>query len=326
MYSIKKTWEAFCNEIKYKARFFNQQAKRILDEIFSDLDSLETGDHKSVIQSGGPKTKYPQIYRARVSQSREYLDSILKDPIKELAAPPSESSKRGRMNSEGISVFYGAKNVRTCISEVRPPVGSHVVIGKFKIIRKIRLLDLNLLSQIYVNCGYFDPRFSDYKWQAAFLQHLVSELTKPIMPDEENYEYLPTQVVSEYLAEYVKPEIDGIIFKSSQIEAQGQNIILFYNSFRIEPYVLPSGSFVSIMHGSMYDPDNDDIEIIEETPYQGKKLDTDNGLDFLYKNDFRECTLRIDPAKDIEVIKIIGTNYTKQKIYTSRSNHIRSIE
>jgi hypothetical protein len=165
-------------------RFFSQFKEQVLDELFSNLDSLKTFDGKSVVRIAGPNTENPNIFRARVSQTHNSLDQILKNPVKELAAPPPKSAKHGRMNAAGISVFYGATHSETCIAEARPPVGSHVVVGRFQIIRNIRLLDLNILSEIYVKGSYFDPEFKGCKGHAAFLQHLVGELTKPVMPDE----------------------------------------------------------------------------------------------------------------------------------------------
>ena len=169
------------------------------------------------------------------------------------------------MNASGISVFYGATDAETCIAEVRPPVGSHVIVGKFQFLRNIRLLDLNILSEIYVKGSYFDPDFRARKGHAAFLQHLVGELTKPVMPEEETFEYLPTQVVAEYLAEKIEPNLDGIIFGSSQAQNKEQNIILFHNSCAVEPYIMPTGATVSVNYGWSTDDDYDDsITVFEE--------------------------------------------------------------
>ena len=54
------------------------------------------------------------------------------------------------MNAQGIPVFYGAMEESTCVSEVRPPVGSYVVLAKFELLRPMRLLDLLTLKDVYV--------------------------------------------------------------------------------------------------------------------------------------------------------------------------------
>jgi hypothetical protein len=234
------------------------------------------------------------------------------------------------MNAAGISVFYGATDAETCVAEVRPPAGSHVVVGRFQVIQDIRLLDLNILSQVYVEGSYFDPEFKGRKEHAAFLQRLVGELTKPVMPDEETFGYLPTQVVAEYLAEKVKPRLDGIIFNSSQTQDQGQNIILFHNSCGVEPYKLPTGTTVSINYVWSTDADCDDrITVFEELPNgsQGERHETTNETEF--QDDwfnYRDITLRLDVNKDIDVMVITGSKYQSHKRNTSRYRHRKIFE
>lgn len=322
-YGFKESWDFFRQEITYRARFFSQFAEQILYELFSNLDSLKTFDGKSVVRIAGPTTENPYIFRARVSQTHNTLDQILKSPVKELAAPPPKNAKHGRMNAPGISVFYGATDAETCIAEVRPPVGSHVVVGRFQIIRNIRLLDLNILSEIYVKGSYFDPEFKGRRGHAGFLQHLVGELTKPVMPEEETFEYLPTQIVAEYLAEKVKPRLDGIIFGSSQAQNQEQNIILFHNSCAAEPYILPTGTAVSVNYGWSTEDDYDDsISVFEESSQntsQNKQSEHINEIED--HEDFingRDITLRLNVNEDVCVWVIKRATYQGSKRYVSR--------
>jgi hypothetical protein len=63
-YNFIESWDFFRKEITYRARFFSQFAERILDELFSNLDSLKTIDGKSVVRIAGPNTELPYIYRA----------------------------------------------------------------------------------------------------------------------------------------------------------------------------------------------------------------------------------------------------------------------
>ena len=44
------------------------------------------------------------------------LEEILKHPAQELGPPPAQSAKSGRMNQEGVPVFYGAMDRSTCVS------------------------------------------------------------------------------------------------------------------------------------------------------------------------------------------------------------------
>ena len=131
------------------------------------------------------------------------------------------------MNAEGIPVFYGALEEETCVSEVRAPVGSFVVLVKFDLLNPIRVLDLNALSIVYSDFSHFDPDYIEKRSRERFLKELVGEMSRPVMPHEEAREYIATQIVSEYLANRVEPRLHGIIFSSAQTEKGGPNVVLF---------------------------------------------------------------------------------------------------
>ena len=201
--------------------------------------------------------------------STEELKSILELPSREIGPPPSKLAKAGRMNPQGISVFYGAMDKHTCMSEVRAPVGSSVVVGKFELLTTIRLLDLDALAGVYAGGSIFDPDYIERKGRAAFFRHLVSEISRPVMPQDEGLEYLSTQAVAEYLAQKTNPRIDGIIFRSSQTGGEGRNLVLFNHACVVEPYTLPEGSSseVSLPLNILDEPDIfDDIVVYETVP------------------------------------------------------------
>ena len=241
-----KLWDRVPNEIQHRARFFNVDAERVLDDIFGDLATLSTKDGTPVIRTLGSLDQDTFIWRARTALSKEKAESILESPAQELGPPPAEHAAAGRMNPEGIPVFYGAMNLTTCIAEVRPPVGSYVVAGKFKLLKEVRVLDMDLLQEVYAEPNYFDPHYSDLSNRIAFLKQLVNELGRPVMPGDEAREYLATQIVAEYLANKTDPRLDGILFRSSQMNFQDQygpeqervddrNVVLFNHASRLSP-------------------------------------------------------------------------------------------
>ena len=75
--------------------------------------------------------------------------------------------------------------------------------------------------------SHFDPDYAEHKGRAAFLEFLVDEISRPVLPGDEAPEFLPTQAVAEYLANRVIPRLDGIIFRSSQTGSAGRNLVLF---------------------------------------------------------------------------------------------------
>ncbi|MGO7347827.1 RES domain-containing protein [Rhizobium ruizarguesonis] len=266
-YDYQETWRFFRNEISRRSRYFSEHARQSLLEIFGDISSMRTWPRDPVIVTVGPDSEDRFLYRGRIAFSENEIELLLKEPVRELGPPPPRFARQGRMNAAGISVFYGAKEPETCIAEIRAPVGSHVVLGRFEIIREVRLLDLNKLTEVYTDVSIFDPRFQRMAGRASFFRRLVGEISRPIMPRDEEAEYLVTQAVSEFLASSVKPQLDGIIFNSAQTDHEGRNVVLFNHACSVEPYELPPGTGVSVNLGWGGDEDSDNsISVWEETP------------------------------------------------------------
>ena len=122
-----------------------------------------------------------------------------------------------------------------------------------------------MLTTVVTEGSWFDPEFATRSNRAAFLRHLVAEISRPIMPRDEEFEYLPTQAVSEYLASCVEPRLDGIIFHSAQTAGAGRNVVLFNHAAVIEPYNLPVGTKLDFNMGWASDDDYDDSIMIRET-------------------------------------------------------------
>ena len=255
---FRLAWKDFRNEIRSRARFFGTTTETNLDEIFRGLSSLRTIEGESVIREIRPGDNDSFVWRARTVHSQAELKSVLESPIKELGPPPSDKAKSGRMNAEGIPVFYGALEESTCVSEIRPPVGSRVVLGKFDVLNPIQILDLGALSEIYLDISYFDPHYSEERSRERFLGELVEELSRPVIPNEEALEYLPTQIVSEYLANKVEPRLHGMLFPSSQTGGTGRNLVLFAEAYNVEPHEYPSGTSlrVELLRNRRVDPED----------------------------------------------------------------------
>jgi hypothetical protein len=119
------------------------------------------------------------------------------------------------MNPAGVSVFYGAFKQETCISEIKCSVGEIAIIGQFKLVKPITVLDLTVLSKIE------EPSYSDALdidesvGLFYFFKRFSYEISKPIRYSDsyDSYlEYLPTQALSEYFTYILK--IDAVIYPS----------------------------------------------------------------------------------------------------------------
>ncbi len=244
----KELWDDFCNQIKHRTRFFNIKIIGWLDRIFFGLDKIK---YKSNISAVRIIPKNVIFYRARKASSVHDRLKICCDPTQELTSPPVHLATNGRMNPTGISVFYAAFELETCIAEIRLPVGDMAISGEFKLERPITVFDLTVFDSIdfdkTINPDYdFDQIFGADKNSTsssedidsledrlAFLQKFSDEISKPIHPNNEALEYVPTQALVEYLANHYKPNIDAIIYASTQTNRKGRNIVFLNNATNV---------------------------------------------------------------------------------------------
>ena len=254
---FRETWTEFRRDIRSRARFFSSYAEEALGNIFGDLGAHRAHGETQVIREVGPDDEDRFFWRARTAQSPQEIQATLKSPSRELGPPPSRSATGGRMNAPGIPVFYGALDEDTCVSEVRAPVGSDVVVAKFELLRPVRLLDFDALAEVYEEGSHFDPEYRERRGRWAFLRQLVHEASMPVMPQDEEFEYLPTQAVAEYLAQKANPPVDGILFRSTQTGQAGRNVVLFNHACGVLRDELPEGAEVEVLFHS---PHPDDIE------------------------------------------------------------------
>jgi len=250
----QEEWRNFERALKTEARFFSQSAARLLASVFDGIDTMRTHEGRPLIVEAGPGQELNAIYRARVFQSHEKLEGALARADRHLGSPPSAAAAAGRMNARGISVFYGANSALVSLSEVRPPVGSHVVVARFEIIRSLRLLDLPALSAVTTDRGsIFDPTYNDRLERAMFLRNLSSRITRPVMPDDEPAEYLATQAIADFLATENAIPLDGIIFPSVQVAGEALNIVLFHKAASVERIEVPPATDIRVSSGHWED-------------------------------------------------------------------------
>ena len=305
----QEEWRAFENSLKTEARFFSRTAARQLASIFEGIDELRTRDGRPLVVDAGPETDFHTLYRARVFQSDDRLEVALGRPDQQLGSPPALLAAAGRMNARGISVFYGANDPKTAMAEVRPPVGSQVAVAQFEIIRTLRLLDLTALRDVRVAGSIFDVGLAARLERAQFLRSLSGRITRPVMPDDEPFEYLATQAIADFLATESSVPIDGIVFPSVQVAGDVLNVVLFHKSSRVETLDIPKGTEISARTGQFgEDCWEADYTVIEEVPpasQEAKKEENDKewaAFDTIAAMswreadaELREATLRIVP-------------------------------
>lgn len=297
-----RRWEKFTDSVRAEARFFNRAAEEWLDHIFGSLSEDRTWQGKEVFKTLSPGDEGAAFYRARHVPSIPKVYEILARPDALLGPLPNGLGSPGRMNAAGVSVFYGAVDVDTCVAEIRPPVGSIVVSARFDLLRPVRLLDFDLLERVEAKCSHFDPAYQDKLARALFLRAFGWRIAQPIMPDDEAFGYLPTQIVSDYLAQRLTPAIDGMLYRSTQTGGAGRNVVLFNRASRVESLVGREPiELVPDFGLSVVDTIFEDRRVLN-TP-EPPASDPD---------DLREATLRI-VLDSVQISDIAATSYKENR-------------
>jgi len=225
-----RQWETFSQSVRSQARFFNREAEEWLAKIFGPLSEDRTWRGEAVIKTCDIGTGF---YRARHVPTEAKAYVILRSPAAQLGPLPNGAGSAGRMNAAGVSVFYGAFDVETCVAEIRPPVGSTVVSARFQLQRPLQLLDFDLLEMVVAKASHFDPDYAMKMERALFLRAFGRRIAEPVMPGEEGFGYLATQIVADYLAQRADPPLDGMIYRSTQTGGKGRNVVLFNHASRV---------------------------------------------------------------------------------------------
>jgi hypothetical protein len=246
---------------------------RTLDKIFNDLKEHRTYQGASVIVDAGPNGTIKELYRARVFQSDESLFAALERPEISIGPPPPAIAGAGRMNARGIPVFYGATHREAALAEVRPPVGSKVVVAQFDIVRPLRLLDVASLQSLSIAGSLFDPMYLARSQKAKFLEGLSERITMPIMPDDEALRYIPTQVIAEFLASLNNPMLDGMIYPSVQAAEEMKNVVLFHKAATVAKVKHPEGVKFSVRDYESYEGGPEiEYSVVEEFDSEAQTL------------------------------------------------------
>lgn len=220
-------WEYTLVELKHGRRFFSPAAQTLFTRLFDGVECLKTRSGRKFLPVVRTLPTGTKLFRARVCNSRTELKEILADPLKHVGPPPMESARAGRMNADGVVVFYGARDEHTCLAEMRPALGNDVMAIMLETTRPLRVLDFSRLDQARGGeaLSYFQPDYAEQVERRAFLRRLHRLISQPIVPGHEA-DYLITQTMAEYLAHVHKQPFDGILFASVQ-RANGTNVVLF---------------------------------------------------------------------------------------------------
>jgi hypothetical protein len=178
--------------------------------------------------------KGSEIFRARKNKAVAYTKPDELGPPK-----PEECIYANRMSPAGIPMFYGSFDIETCIAELGNTKGDYSI-AKWETQKILNILDFTKHFKYSIQHhqyfyedfpSIFDKDRRDFIFDYRFILRLASDISAKVEKDgTENIDYVPTQVIAEYIRKIVLIEnkhIDGICFYSSQ--NGGKNITLFFD-------------------------------------------------------------------------------------------------
>lgn len=220
-------WNYVLEELKHSRRFFNSSAQALFGRLFHDVETMRRFGKDS--KPDKVVWEFPEgsmLYRARICGSSAQLNEFHAQPYETCGPPAAKNARAGRMNVEGVAVFYGATDQDTCLAEMRPALGGDTAIIALETTKPLRMLDFTRLEKSHgEGLSYFQPDFSEEVRRREFLRRLHTLISQPVVPGREE-DYLITQTMAEYLAHIHQEPFDGIFFKSAQ-RAGGTNVVLF---------------------------------------------------------------------------------------------------
>ena len=228
---LKFSWEQFCRVIKHERRFFFlQKEKKPLhydDELIGPAQILKM--IFSFAEEAGAFVELPagtRVFRARRQPAgKSYAAAGTLGP-----PPRDHAIQTNRMSPPGVVMTYASEDRATALAETANAPGVFAV-GEFAIERSLLILDLTHLPYApSVFAELPDSYEYDPRPRLNFLQSISHEISRPIARDDrEHVEYVPTQVVTEYVRTAVQIEgrkVDGIRYNSSHKGAKSA-LVLF---------------------------------------------------------------------------------------------------
>jgi hypothetical protein len=230
---IVTAWNMFCENVKHTSRFVFLSSPGESAHLLKKLEKIIV-DHDVLLQvpPGRP------FWRGRKVDSPNKLAQYATAAA--LGSPPRDKASNSRMSPAGISMFYGSENIDTVVAEIGHDARRYAIVGTFETTRALTLLNLADLPSLPAAAAAEDrsPHHHDLK----FLHSFAVDLGKPVTLDgRERIEYVPTQVVTEYLRFIPDFAVDGILFRSAQ--NNGINCVLFCDANGcIDPNTQPSSN------------------------------------------------------------------------------------
>ena len=220
-------WSAFVEKTKHRTRYFFSDP--------DDTDSIAEDDYppKQVLKIIGHDIEKFGLLKEISAETdlfrvRERASDRCFETLEEMGPPPPTLASAGRMNPAGISYGYFAFQKSTAVLEVVGVPPTRLSIGTFRTVRPLLAVDLTSIPQ---PPSIFDTDNKHTRDALIFMKEFVASISAPVAKDgKQHIEYVPSQIVSEYLGQVLKTSsgrpIDAVIYGST-LNPGGINVVVF---------------------------------------------------------------------------------------------------
>jgi len=223
------SWDEFARYVREEARYLFLRTGRSADpdsELIEPAQFLE--ELEVAIANSGLVRRLPagtQLFRARQHAPEE----VLAVPA-ELGSPPPRRAPANRMSPPGISMFYAAEGLETALAELRPEAPDRMAaVAEWTTARELAYLDLVDVEVPSI----FDMTARPMRPWLRFLSRFAAEVSQPVASDAAGIDYVPSQVVTEYVRHAVLASngepVRGIRYRSA-VRPGGVSWVLFVDT------------------------------------------------------------------------------------------------
>lgn len=227
------SWQSFAEIVKHQSRFVYVGARErpgrrneppaLVSRFLDGLAAYVQDDMLTKIHAG------EKLYRARmVDDLFGFMQKMREDPATHIGPAPAGKAPAGRLNPEGVGLFYGATTVDVAVKETAlHSLYDDAVVGGFTVKRPLMILDFTKRPALPSLFAHDQRRRFIF---ARFASDFVERLTQSVrLTGQERIEYVVTQVIGEYFRWAPETKLDGIAWESHLLRSDegGKNVLVW---------------------------------------------------------------------------------------------------
>lgn len=224
-------WQGFREHVTHRVRFM------FLDEVDSEAPlgggEIAARDMPAAVRTAIAHGQCAMLLAAGTTfwRARPFEVDDVPRTAKQMGSPPDHLAKVNRMTPAGISAFYGASSRDGALAEVRAYAGNvELAVAQFVTAHELLVIDLRSAPAVP---SLFDADRRRLRAAHRFLREFAADVALPARPDDgQHLDYVPTQVVAEYLRYRFRHEhapVRGVLWRSS-LDPSVDDCVLFVDN------------------------------------------------------------------------------------------------